>query len=335
MSSVRDIASQAGVSITTVSRVLNNHPRVSEQAREKVLSAANRAGYVPKVGRKSVTNIAVLYTGDRTIDSPFDANLLHGISGVMDERNFDMMVLDARRPRQRGETFTQMFMRKGIAGVIVRSSERGRELCDQILDEQFPTVVVGDQPDRDDVSVVYGASRQASRTAIEHLIQLGHERIAICINVVDDADHADRMAGYRAALEASGMKFDERLILTVPATREGGMQIIRRLRSMAEAPTAVYLTDPITCVGAFAEARRSGVNVPDELSIVGFDDADLRYMVYPPMTAVCQDVKALGREAAMALFDLMDDRSDPARRALPTWFEVHETTGPLADSINS
>ena len=331
VSNVRAIASEAGVSITTVSRVLNNHPRVSSEARDRVLAAARRSGYVPRVGRKSVTNIAVLYTGDRSIDSQFDANLLHGISTVMDERDFDMMVLDARRPRQSGETFTQMFMRKGIAGVIIRSSERGRDLCEQILDERFPAVVVGDRPDHPNANVIFGDSRESSRVAVEHLVGLGHARIAVCVNIVDDSDHADRLAGYREALEAGGLKFDERYVLAVPATQRGGEQAVRRLRAMADAPTAVYLTDPITCVGALTEARRSGIDVPGDLLIVGFEDAELRHMVHPAMTAVCQDVKALGREAAMALFEAMASPGEAdagVGRSLPTWFEVHETTGP-------
>jgi DNA-binding LacI/PurR family transcriptional regulator len=342
MASVRLIAKRAGVSITTVSRVLNNHPQVSPEVRQRVLAASNEAGYAPTVGRKSTTNIAFVYTGESSLGSPFDAALLAGMSQGMEEQAFDLMILDARRARQANETFTQMFIRKGIRGAILRTTAQTRGVCESIAEEGFPVVVVADRFDNPKVNYVYGDSRESSRDAVEHLIGLGHRKIAICLNVVDDSDHVDRLAGYRQALSDHNIEFDNYLVLRVPAYREGGAQALRRLMTLPDRPTAAFLTDPLTAVGALSEARKTGINIPGDLSIVGFDDTEVRYGIYPTLTAVCQDAEALGREAFAVLKKLLarEEGADAARpaviqKSLRTWLEVHESTAAPAVALNS
>lgn len=330
MANIRHIAKQAGVSATTVSRVLNNHPQVSASVRARVMAVTNEIGYVPTIGRKSTSNIALVYTGVSSLGSPFDAALMFGMSGGMEEYGYDLMILDARRARQPGETYTQMFVRKGIRGAILRTTAQARSVCEAIADEGFPCVVVGDRFESPSVSFVYSDSRETSREAVEHLIGLGHRRIAICLNVVDDSDHADRLAGYRQAHADHGLEVDRKLILRVPANREGGMQLMRRLMTMPDRPTAVFITDPLTALGAMGEARKLGVEIPRDLSVVGFDDAEMRYGMYPELTAICQDAAALGREAFAALYGMLDqpDGAPVVKKALRTWLEVHASTGP-------
>lgn len=330
MGSVRDIAKRAGVSITTVSRVLNNHPRVSDEAREKVLSAANASRYVAHVGRRSTSNIAFLYTGESSLGSPFDAALLQGMSEGMEEYGYDLMVLSARRAKHPHETYTQMFMRKGVRCVVIRTTHQTRHVCEAIAEEGFPSIVVADHFDHPKVNFIHADSRQTSREVVEHLIGLGHTRIACSINVIDDSDHMDRLAGYCDALEQHGLPFDERLVMRIPAYRDGGVQLIKRLITMVHRPTAVFITDPMVAVAAMNQACQMGLRIPEDLSVVGFDDAELRYGMTPGMTAVCQDAVAMGREAFAALQEILKTRGDEVRirKSLPTWVEIHESTGP-------
>lgn len=329
MASVRQIARRAGVSITTVSRVLNNHPQVSAQVREKVLAATNKSGYVQSVGRRSIANVAFAYTGESSLGSPYDAALMQGIAQAMEEFGFDLTVLDARRSKLPHETYSQMFLRKGIRGVVLRTTAQTQGVCEAIASEDFPAVVVGSRFNAPGVNFVDCNSRESSREAVEHLVGLGHRRIAVCMNIVDDSDHADRLAGYEQALVDNGIELDPRLVLRTPANRLGGSQVMRRIMSMADRPTAVYLTDPMTAVGALNEARKMGIVIPADLSIVGFDDAELRFGVSPEMTSVCQDAVQLGREAFAALHRVMthEDGSASLKQELRTWLEIHETTG--------
>jgi DNA-binding LacI/PurR family transcriptional regulator len=337
MSNIRHIAKMAGVSITTVSRVMNNVAGVSQAAREAVLAAVNQAGYVPEVGRRSTSNIALLYTDVPTLDSPFDAALLVGIYEGLQKLGYDLMVLDAHRSRQPGESFSHMFLRKGVKGALIRTTTSTQSVCQEIHREGFPCVVMGYRFDPPAMRCVFNDSREASGKAMEHLIALGHRRIAICIHVVEDSDHADRVAAYRSALQAHQIPFDERLVIRVPANRDGGVQAVRRVVTLSDRPTAVFLTDPLISVGVLCEARRLGLHVPGDLSIVGFDDAELRYALVPQLTSVCQDSKALGREAVTLLSQLIGGRGDEghAAKALRCWLEVHDSTGALSDSLQS
>ena len=329
MASVREIAKYAGVSITTVSRVLNNHPNVSAEVRESVLSAANKARYVATVGRRAVNNIAFVYTGERSLGSPFDAALLQGIGDGLEDYPYDLMILDARRARRAEETYSNLFMRKGVRGAVLRATSQSRGVCEAIAAEGFPLVVIGERFEGTKIPYIYTESREASRDAVSYLLDLGHTRIAVCLNVVEDADHTDRLAGYKDALAGKGLAFDESLVWRVPANRGSGAQVIKRVLATTERPTAVYMTDPLTCVGAVSEARRAGLAIPNDLSILGFDDGDLRYTVFPSMTAVCQDATALGREALVLLESFMSGEtpSGTSGKALRCWMELHETTG--------
>ncbi|MFT3785431.1 MAG: LacI family DNA-binding transcriptional regulator [Tepidisphaeraceae bacterium] len=307
MSSVRQIARQVGVSPATVSRAINNHPTVAADVRQRILAAVNRTGYISAVGKRSTTNIAFLYTGGRSLGSPFDAALMQGMSDRMDEFGFDLVILTASRALLPGETFTQMFQRKGIRGAVIRTDSKTRHLVEQIAAEGFPAVVIGDRFDNPRVSSIHCDSKSTSRESVEHLLSLGHTRIGLCINSIDDSDHLDRLAGYREALEEAGVGFDERLVFRQEAWLDGGIQLARKLKAMRDRPTAMFIGDPISAIGCANESLRLGVRVPEDLSIIGFDDGKLRFMTNPQMTAIVQDAEELGREAFEVLQAAISD----------------------------
>ncbi|MEM1212769.1 MAG: LacI family DNA-binding transcriptional regulator [Planctomycetota bacterium] len=334
MASVRDIAKQAGVSTATVSRVLNNQPSVSEAVKRRVLTAVNETGYVQSIGRRSTGNIAYVYTDDSSLGSPFDAAVMTGLSSGLESSGYDLMVLHARHSRHPEETFGQMFLRKGVAGAIIRTTVSTRHVCESIAQEGFPAVVVGDRFEEGSAHHVEFESREASREAVSHLLDQGHRRIAMCTNVVDDTDHVDRVAGYMDAMRERGLEPDHQHVIRVPANRLGGEQLVRRVLTMKDRPTALFVADPFTCIGVFKEARAQGIDIPNDLSVIGFDDSDLRYSVYPVMSSVCQDAGKLGREAYTLLQQLMGEDAPPNQATEPrncrlrAWFEVHGSTAP-------
>jgi LacI family repressor for deo operon, udp, cdd, tsx, nupC, and nupG len=248
----------------------------------------------------------------------------------MDDLGFDLIILNTGRALLPGESFTQMFHRKSVRGAVLRTDNRTRHLVQAIAEEGFPAVVIGDRFDDPNVCSIHCDSRTTSKEAVEHLIALGHRHIAICVNVVDDADHHDRLAGYRDAMTASGLELDDRLLYREYANLEGGRQLMRKLKAGRESPTAIYIGDPLTAVGAINEAGLLGMKVPDDLSIVGFDDNELRHITQPQLTAVVQDAREVGREAFEVLQQLIERRkqSDVERRILPTRFELHASTAP-------
>jgi DNA-binding LacI/PurR family transcriptional regulator len=328
MPNVRAIAKQAGVSIATVSRVLNNHPSVSDGVRDRVMAVANSRRYVPTVGKRETLIIAYVYTGDTSLGSPFDASVLEGVYLGLADSNLNLMILDARRSRRSGETYSQMFQRMGVRGALLRTTSGSRAVCEKIAEQGFPAVVIGDRFDDPAVIGVYCESRDASREAVSHLIGLGHRRIAVCVNVVEDSDHTERLLGYHDAMRDHGLDVDDKFIMRIPASRQGGGQVIRRLATAMDRPTAIYITDPMTAIGAMHETQKLGIRVPDDLSIIGFDDAEMRHMVWPAMSAVCQNAYGLGQDACLVLNRLIAGEPDPVGTRPAAWFEVHGSTGP-------
>ena len=335
MPTIRQVAESAGVSIATVSRVINNNPAVSGGVRTKVLEAINHCGYVPTVGRRTTSFLALVYTGPFSLGSSYDMALIEGMGQAMDSYDFDLVVLNPSRDRGPEETYTQYFLRKGVRGVILRSTVGGRAVCEEIADETFPAVVVGDHFEHPTLSFVYADSYPTSKQGIEHLISLGHERIAFASNEFEDGDHTDRYQGYREALEEAGQELKPEFLYRVPAHRPDGAQLLRNLMSSPQPPTAVYVTDPSVAIGLLNEARSMKIDIPGELSVLGFDDRDSRDNVSPKLTAICQDATELGREAFRRLAQLV--QSSAAKKSLTTpaartWLELNQTTGPVTKS---
>jgi DNA-binding LacI/PurR family transcriptional regulator len=332
VTTIRRVARKAGVSIATVSRVVNGSTGVAPELRDRVLEAVRRCGYAPSVGRRTAASIGLVYTGPFSIGSPYDAACLDGIVTAMLESEFDLKILHLRRDMNTEDTYSQFFFRKGIRGAILRSTAADRHVARAIADEGFPAVVLGDHFDHAGLSFAYNESRSATVEGIEHLISLGHHRIAIAANDTDDGDHLDRLDAYRQTLRSRNM-YEKQLEFRVPAHRLDGAQLLRKMMSLTLPPTAVFIADPLTASGAVNEAHKMGLRIPDELSILGFDDTDSRYVVYPTMTAICQDSRELGRSA----YDLLLRISgiQPSQRAtteVPSvlgkaWLEINHTTG--------
>jgi DNA-binding LacI/PurR family transcriptional regulator len=158
-------------------------------------------------------------------------------------------------------------------------------------------------------------------------LSLGHTRVAFAACEREDGDHGDRFEAYRTALQARGF-FQASLISRIPPHRLDGAQLIRNLMGMPDRPTAVFIADPLVAVGAINEAHNMGVKIPEELSIVGFDDTDMRGLVYPKMTAVCQDSRQLGQAAFERLVRVVGGDRSAAMPRFSAWLEINGTTAP-------
>jgi DNA-binding LacI/PurR family transcriptional regulator len=200
-------------------------------------------------------------------------------------------------------------------------------MCAAIASEGFPMVVVADRFDQENVNFISYHSGEGSRKAVEHLIHLGHRRIALAMHVERDSDHADRYDAYKDVLLTNGIQPDADLVVPVIADINGGIAAMNRLMSLPNPPTAIYFTDPLTTDGAMRRAYAMGLKVPEDLSIVGFDDGDMRMRVYPALTAVCQNASNLGYEAALWMTRRIMGSNEPIRKVAHTFFEVNQTTG--------
>jgi DNA-binding LacI/PurR family transcriptional regulator len=302
--------------------------------RQQVLAAIDRCQYAPSVGRKRQDGVALIYAGPFTPGSPYDSACIEGMVEGMRGSEFDLSIIDLRRDKSRDETFRQFFNRKGIVGAVLRCTASERGMVAQIAREELPVVVLGDHFPLEKLPFVYADSSSASRQAIEHLLSLGHTRIAFAACEREDGDHGDRYEAYRSTLAERGL-LQTSLVERIPPHRLDGAKLIRNLMGMPDRPTAAFIADPLVAVGAINEAHNMGVRIPEELSIIGFDDSDMRGLVYPRMTAVCQDSNHLGQAAYEQVRRLAAANGSTTDAAAPqhaAWLEINETTAPPPES---
>jgi DNA-binding LacI/PurR family transcriptional regulator len=333
MASVRRIAKQVGVSVATVSRVLNNHPHVDSETRKKVLAAADRSSYV-RFSQRSQAVLGLVYPGDivKADHGGFDQAVLSGMLEGVHEHRYDVKIISIARDKSPQESYAQFFARKGLRGVVLRTFAHTRQICVKIAEEGFPAVVLADRFTEPDVNYICTDSRLDSMRAVRHLADLGHRRIALIVHSVADTDHADRRLAYQDAMKETGLQIDPELLSENYASADNAANTITRLMGLPNPPTAIFITDPLATIGALRRCLELGVKVPEELSIVGFDDSDVRHHTFPTCTAVVQDARMLGVEAARWLTSVTaaEPGGEPQRLAMvrQTRLEINRTTAP-------
>ena len=310
-------------------------PEVSEDLRAKVIAEARRVGYSPQRRNVRTGRIGIVFF-DETSGPRFggyDAIIWGGVARAAVALQYDVCVINPL-DRKPNETFRSFVARKGLEGLVIRVDGETRSVCSTIAAEGVPHVVVADRFEEESVNYVSCNSTRASREAVEHLLHLGHKRIALCHNVVLDTDHQDRIAGYESALADAGIEVDPQLIISVSADLGGGAAALNRLMSAPEPPTAIFFTDPALTMGALRRALEVGINVPDELSVIGVDDERLRKMSHPVFTAVCQNAAELGQQAGRWLCRTLaedngrDRKTASLRQEMEAFLEINQTTAP-------
>lgn len=329
---VRDIARAAGVSPASVSRALNNPEQVSARTRDRIEGAVSRLQGKSGDGEVDTMVIGLLFV-DETCGprfSGFDASLWAGISQSALTFGAEVLLLNMERRRE-GESVATICRRRGVSALAVRVDDSPERVLAQVADAGVPAVTIAYRHEHPAVGYVCAESRATSRQAIDHLVHLGHSRIAFCCNRVNDQDHEDRRLGFVDAVNEHGLDVDDSLMIGIPADAEGGVTAINRMLSMPRPPTAAYFADPLSTIGALRRLAELGVRVPAEFSVVGFDDDNARLLGSPVFTAVRQDVPELARLAGRLLCRMVlgGGREEPPRIRMQTYLEVNATTGPV------
>lgn len=328
---VRDIASVAGVSAASVSRALRDPQSVSDRTRQLVRVALDQIEETRAVHRpQGVSTIGCLFvdstSGPRF--SGFDATIWSGLARVAMRNGAEILLMNADRRRPH-ESVREMIIRRGVQALAVRCDEGANELLDELAETGVPTIAVAYKHDHPKIGYVCVRSRETSRDAVSHLVHLGHRRIGFCRNIVLDKDHADREGGYRDALQLHGIEADESLNITAIADADGGVSAINRLLALPDPPTAVYFADPLPTIGALRRLQEMGMKVPEDFSVIGFDDDNARQLGNPVYSSVCQDAPGMAEMTAQMLCRMMlgAQMAQPPRIELDSHLEVNGTTG--------
>lgn len=315
MSTIKDVAALAGVSFTTVSHVLNDTRPVSADARRRVLAAVEEIGYLPSAVarslRKSETKIVGVLVPN--VQNPFFAELVCGVEECCRLAGFSVFLCNSDNDPKRQQQYMRTLLEKRVDGLLLSSAGDDDSLARIFKLASVPSVTVdrlvpGARADR--VSV---HNQQGAYNAVQHLLELGHRRIACISGPAEFEVTRERIEGWRRALLEQGITPDESLVIESDFSSPGGYETARRLlRAQAEAPgaepvTGIFASNDMMAIGVLRAAAELGVKVPHELSVVGFDDVELSRYVFPALTTVGCSIKQLGHEAGRVLIERIEN----------------------------
>ncbi|WP_206955731.1 LacI family DNA-binding transcriptional regulator [Trinickia acidisoli] len=324
---LEQIARAAGVSPSTVSRILNGTVRVSSAKRQAVEQAIVQFRYKPNALARSLASgrtgtIGVL---TQTIASPFYAEWLHGVEDALNEPGLTPVFVSSRWNIDEERARIEDLIARRVDGIIALHGQLD-ESCLEEFSRQTPMVVLGRSfPYYPALSGFPLDNVRGAFDATSHLIAQGHRKIAFIAGPTDHADALERMVGYRMALDEAGIGFDAVRIEQGDFLEPGGVSAMERLFERRVAFTAVFCANDQTAYGARLVLYRRGLRVPEDVSIVGFDDVPTSQYTTPPLTTVRQPIYEIGRQAAEMIVQLI--RKEPVTvRTIPLSLIVRETT---------
>lgn len=323
---LQQVAERAGVSPSTVSRILNGTAVVSPAKQAAVQAAIQELGFRPNPVARGLAGGKTFSVGvvTQTISSPFYGEAMYGIEGVLDAAGYASLFVSGNWREDDERKAIETLLSRRVDGLIVFA---GR-LSDAALKRyaaDVPLVLVGRRsPGRQFLSIGFD-NRLGAHLAAEHLLSLGHRQIAFITGAHQHADALERRAGFEEALQAAGLKLDPDLVAEGAYTEPSGQQAAQALLARGKPFTALFASNDQMAIGAALALHRAGLRVPQDVSLIGFDDVAVAEFSIPPLTTVRQSVGEIGAQAATAMLDLLADR--PPRVTLtPPRLVVREST---------
>lgn len=331
MATIKEVARKAGVSYATVSHVINNTRFVSQDTRERVLFAMQEVNYRPNDLARSLrsgkTNTIGLIIPDSA--NPFFAEIGRSIEGTAFQLGYSVILCNAEQDPRREEFYVDVLTKKQIDGVIFAASGEQTGPLQYLLDKGIPLVLINRDLANINLDAVLIDDRQGGYLATHHLIELGHRRIACIAGPRTTTPSGDRVTGFQKALAEAGIPYDEELVVRGDYHPGSGYEITLRWLALPDPPTAIFCANDLMAVGALGAAARTRIRVPEELSIIGYDDIELARFCTPPLSTISQPKSKIGTLATQFLAERIADKTCPTRRVtLPVELILRESAGP-------
>lgn len=331
---LEEVAKLAGVSRSTVSRVVNDHPNVRPEVRERVWEVIKEVDYHPNRAARSlasrrskIISLVIPRAIHALFSDPYFPLLMEGIARACNEHDYTM-VLGLITPEMR-DPYRRLVRGGLLDGVIVTSAGEDDPFVARLLQEDFPFVLVGRMPQHSGVSYADVDNVDGTSTAVQHLARLGYRRIATITGPLNQMAGKDRYAGYLKGLRSAGLAHDGELVVEGDFSELSGNRAMQDLLALETPPDAVFAASDMMAIGALKAMRAAGLRVPEDIALVGFDDIPLAALVDPPLTTVRQSIGDLGYTAARLLFEELEseDAVSPQRMILPTELVVRSSCG--------
>jgi len=330
---LKDVAQLTGVSAVTVSNVLNNQPNVSEATRASVRDALRRTGYIANLAARGLaggrTNTLGMLVPD--LSSQYMGEIVRGASDEARASGLEMLISTASDIEW--ERKQVAFLRDITDGLLLLLPYTPDNLLLEIEKAGVPVVVIDHRGTQIMLPSVSVNNYSGARAAATHLLALGHRRIGLVSGPIGYGASAARLRGYKKALLAAGIPFDKTLVAGGDFRQPGGFKAAQKLLSLAEPPTAIFAANDLMAFGVMEAIKEHGLRVPDDISVMGFDDIPMASQVYPPLTTIRQPLYEMG-VAAVRIMNAIRHRVKPLRDRviLPTELVERATTAHVSSA---
>lgn len=313
---IRDVAKKAGVSVGTVSRAFNNYSDISEKTRKNILEIAEQLGYKPNVINKTQNNgrnyrLGMLiedYDNDAILN-PIVFETLMAFKNSASKQGYETIILSTTTDMQKNKDLSTLFNEKNLDGAFIMGIKLSDDYYKELTNIEYPCVMFDVSIKNPKTTCVGVDSTKGAFMAVEHLINLGHKKIAFINGHKDAFVSFERLDGYYLALNRYGIPIDEDLIVYSDFTSKGGSLAAEKLINSNKEFTAVFCASDLMAVGAIEMFDNFGLKVPEDISVIGFDDITIAQYMSPKLTTIRQDRYKIGESAATALINLINGQS--------------------------
>lgn len=326
---IYDVAREANVSMATVSRVVNGNPNVKPSTRKKVLEAIERLGYRPNavargLASKKTTTVGVIIPD---ISSIFFAELARGIEDIATMYKYNIILSNSDQNKDKELHLLNTMLAKQVDGILFMGGNITDEHVNEFQKSSVPIVLAATIEPNHTIPSVNIDYEQAAFEAVTHLLDKGNIRIAYVTGPADDPINQKKLAGYRRALEERGVAYDERFVIEGDYSYDSGIEAYEKIMELEERPTAVFAGTDEMALGIIHGAQDQGVQVPEQLEVIGFDNTRLATMVRPRLTTVVQPMYDIGAVAMRLLTKYMNKENvENHIVVLPHRIEYREST---------
>lgn len=337
MSTLKEVAEKADVSMTTVSRIINNSPKVNVDTRERVKKAMRTLGYQPNrvaqrlrgANTKGRSKLLGLIIPD--VQNQFYSNIVRGIEDVAYENDYAVILCNSDENPNKERFYVEVLRSESVDGVILPPIHQYGKMIESLIDSGIPLVCVDRKLARESVDTVVMDNHKGGYIATSHFIKQGHKNIAIISSLPQFSSSDERQQGYEKALKDNGLSVNEAIIKQGdPRSSENAKELTTELLQLKSRPSAVFATDNIMTLGALAAINEKKLKIPDDISIIGFDDMPWATAIIPPLTVIRQPSYEMGRRAAELFFQrIADPEREHVRVVMEPKLIVRKSTATL------
>ncbi|MFU8826389.1 MAG: LacI family DNA-binding transcriptional regulator [Brevefilum sp.] len=315
---IKDIAKVAGVSHSTVSRALNNHPAVAEVTRDRIKVLAQQMGYVPNAAARGLKTNRTRALGAilQQIDDPFWNEVLDGVDSILHPEGYSLFIAATHNDKQREKEAVHAMVQRGVDGVLLLSPQFREEQCRFLNSFDLPMVMVNNEGAGECQYLIFNDDVYGIGLITKHLIELGHTRIAY-LGKRGSASNKNRLAGFRSEMHAAMLPIDKKYIYHTSAGNPvGGREGAEYLLSLDEIPSGIVCYNDYVAVGVYNYLQENGLRIPQDVSVTGFDNITIAQYLSPPLTTLHQYKFELGEGAARMMLEVLsglqqEKREDP------------------------